>query len=77
MIGKTNSEQLILDSIEYFMNQGCKDKHELFSKVVEYTNTPMPTVRRIARDLRIHYQKRIDILQNDLLITSLNKGNEK
>ena len=65
MMAKTNKEQLIFDSLDYFMNQGCKDKHELYSKVVEYTNTPMPTVRRIARDLRKNYQERINILQND------------
>ena len=68
MIAKTHTEQLIFDSLEYFMNLGCKDKHELYSKVVEYTNTPMPTVRRIARDLRTYYQKRIDFLQNDGLL---------
>mgnify|MGYP001619372242 CR=1 FL=1 len=65
MIATTHSSQLISDSLEYFMSMGCKDKHELFSKVAEYTNTPEPTVRRIARDLRNHYQKRINFLQND------------
>ena len=65
MIGKTHSEQVVLDSLEYFMNLGCKDKYELFKKVVETTNVPRPTVRRIARDLRIYYQNRISFLQDE------------
>ena len=65
MIGKTITEQTVLNSLEYFMNLGCKDKHELYSKVVESTNVARPTVKRIARDLKFYYQERIDFLQND------------
>lgn len=73
MIGKTHTEQIVLDSLEYFMNLGYTDKHEIYSKVVDATNVARPTVRRIARDLRNYYQSRIKILQSDLPITNAEK----
>lgn len=70
MIGKSHTEQIVLDSLEYFMNLGMTEKMEVYTKVVEETDVARPTVRRIARNLRQYYQSRIDILQNDLVKTT-------
>ena len=40
-------------AIERYMENGMTNKQEIFTKVVEVLGVPRPTVRRVARDLRI------------------------
>jgi len=59
-------DDLIKNAIEKYLNQGIKDKHVIYSKVVKDLNVPLPTVRRIARELRNEYLHKVKILQSDL-----------
>jgi hypothetical protein len=50
-------------AIESCMDQGMTDKQDIYTKIVRDLNVPRPTVRRVARDLRIEMLRKIDILQ--------------
>ena len=76
MIGKTHTEQVVLDCLEFYLSMDCR-KPDIYTKVCEETNVPRPTVKRIARDLRQHYQKRISQLQDEITTTEQSKGDAK
>jgi len=61
-----NSGRLIKNEIEYFLDQGYNDKKEIYNKVVEKLGVPRPTVRRVARDLRLGMINKVKILQNEI-----------
>lgn len=76
MIGKTHTEQVVLDCLEFYLNMDYR-KADIYTKVCEETNVPRPTVRRIARDLRQHYQQRISQLQDEIPLTKEIKSEQK
>lgn len=59
-------DDLIKNAIEGYLNQGIKDKHVIYSKVVQDLGVCRPLVRRMARDLRNEYLAKVKILQSDL-----------
>jgi len=61
-----NSGRLIENEIEHFLDLGYNDKKEIYNKVVEKLGVPRPTVRRVARDLRLRMINRVKILQNEI-----------
>ena len=63
LLNPTNQTLEIKKAIESCMDKGMTDKQEIYTKVVNDLNVPRPTVRRVARDLRIEMLKKIDILQ--------------
>lgn len=63
LLNPTNQTLEIKKAIESCMDQGMTDKQDIYTKVVNDLNVPRPTVRRVARDLRIEMLKKIDILQ--------------
>ena len=63
LLNPTNQTLEIKKAIESCMDQGMTDKQDIYTKVVHDLNVPRPTVRRVARDLRIEMLKKIDILQ--------------
>lgn len=46
------------------MDQGL-EKTEMYKKIADDLGIPRPTIRRVARDLRQLYDKRIKQLQSD------------
>src|SRR3990167_9715691 len=44
------------------LNGGIKDKQIIYNIVVQKTDLPRPTVRRVARDLRNDLLKKVEIL---------------
>ena len=46
-----------------------RDKEKIYAEIIEEFNIPKPVVRRIARDLRNNYLKKIRILQNGWIQT--------
>jgi len=65
MIRTTQSsviEQEILNCIKL----GITNKRDIYDKLVEKFNFPRPTIRRVARDLRIDLMEIIKILDPDI-----------
>jgi len=60
-----SQKQAIKNSLEYYLDRGMTDKMKIFTKVVDDLKVPRPTVRRVARELRIDFLHKIQILQND------------
>jgi len=62
----SESSKRIMIVLEQKLESGMTDKHEIYSAVVDELGVPRPSVRRIARDLRMKYADRVRILQSDL-----------
>jgi len=62
----TNRTTIIKQAIESYLDKGLTDKNDIYSKVVEELGVPRPTIRRVARELREEYGKRIKILQSEI-----------
>jgi len=59
-------QKIVKERLEYYLDLGLTDKMKIYGRVVTDLNVPRPTVRRVARDLRLEYMQRIQILQNSL-----------
>jgi len=66
MMNRTNVSTIVKQAIEAYLDKGLTDKNDIYSKVIEELGIPRPTIRRIARDLREEYERRIKILQNEI-----------
>tara|TARA_Y100001949_G_scaffold75310_1_gene63988 strand:- start:106 stop:327 length:222 start_codon:yes stop_codon:yes gene_type:complete len=60
-----NQNAIIKEKITSLIDEGVKDKQEIYSKVVEQLGYPRPTVRRVARELRSDLLNKIKILQSE------------
>ena len=60
-----NQSTEIKEAINSFLDKGIKDKQDIYTKVVDELGVPRPTVRRVARDLRIELVAKIEILQSE------------
>jgi len=67
---KTNLTSIVTACIEQYLAKGLTEKEEIFRKVCDELGVPRPTVRRIARDLRIEMQRKIKILQSEIPLPS-------
>ncbi len=63
-LNQTNQTVEIKKAIESCIEQGITDKQDIYTKIVTDLEVPRPTVRRVARDLRLDMLKKIDILQS-------------
>jgi len=66
----TNLTPIIIACIEKYLEKGITDKEEIFRKVCDELGVPRPTVRRIARDMRIEMERKIKILQSEIPLPS-------
>ncbi len=64
-MNRTNQSTVIKAAINSYIDNGIKDKQDLYTKVVDELGVPRPTVRRVARDLRNELLEKIQILQSD------------
>ena len=55
----------IKEKLNYYLDRGMTDKTSIFTRVVDDLGVPRPSVRRIARQLRTEFLRRIQILQSD------------
>lgn len=62
MIAHTQSS-IIETTIISYLDKGLTDKLEIFSKVVNELGVPMPTVRRVSRDLLTKFQAYVKVLE--------------
>lgn len=51
--------------INELLDQGCNDKQEIYTKIVEELGIPRPTVRRIVKTMRNEMLSKVKILQSD------------
>ena len=64
-MNRTNQNTVIKEAINSLLDEGIKDKQDIYSKVVDKLGVPRPTVRRVARDLRNELLTKIKILQSE------------
>ena len=60
-----NQNAAIKEIINRLLETDITDKQELYTKVVQETGFPRPTVRRVAAELRKELLEKIKILQSD------------
>ena len=60
-----NQNSSIKEIINRLLETDITDKQELYTKVVQQTGYPRPTVRRVAAELRNDLLKKIKILQSE------------
>ena len=63
---KTNQSSLIQEAILKHMDNGTTDMGEIYTLIVDELSVPRPTVRRVARDLRLDLMRKIEILERQL-----------
>jgi len=64
-VNRTTQSTVIKEAINSLLDEGIKDKQDIYSKVVDKLGVPRPTVRRVARDLRNELLTKIKILQSE------------
>jgi len=70
-VNRTNQSTVIKAAINTLLDNGVRDKQDIYTKVVDELGVPRPTVRRVARDLRNELLEKIKILQSETrLITT-------
>ena len=65
-MNRTTQSTNIKQAINQLLDKGFTDKQDIYSKVVEELGVTRPTVRRVARDLRIELLQKIKILQSEV-----------
>ena len=61
---RTNMTSIVEIAIETKLDSGIRDKNQIFSEVIDELGVARPIVRRVARDLRNKYLKKVRILQS-------------
>ena len=70
-MNRTNQSTVIKAAINTLLDNGVRDKQDIYTKVVDELGVPRPTVRMVARDLRNELLEKIKILQSETrLITT-------
>jgi len=78
-VNRTNQSTVIKAAINTLLDNGVRDKQDIYTKVVDELGVPRPTVRRVARDLRNELLEKIKILQSEtrLITTSSDAKTEE
>ena len=78
-MNRTNQSTVIKAAINTLLDNGVRDKQDIYTKVVDELGVPRPTVRRVARDLRNELLEKIKILQSEtrLITTSSDTKTEE
>ena len=71
-MNRTNQSTVIKAAINTLLDNGVRDKQDIYTKVVDELGVQRPTVRRVARDLRNELLEKIKILQSEtrLIVSS-------
>lgn len=57
-----SQNELIKMEISKALDSGEKNKQKIYDMVQEKTDSPRPTIRRVAQSLKVDLQKKVDIL---------------
>ena len=73
-MNRTNQSTVIKAAINTLLDNGVRDKQDIYTKVVDELGVPRPTVRRVARDLRNELLEKIKILQSETRLITTSSG---
>ena len=73
-MNRTNQSTVIKAAINTLLDNGVRDKQDIYTKVVDELGVPRPTVRRVARDLRNELLEKIKILQSETRLITTSVG---
>ena len=73
-VNRTNQSTVIKAAINTLLDNGVRDKQDIYTKVVDELGVPRPTVRRVARDLRNELLEKIKILQSETRLITTSSG---
>ena len=62
-----SQSQIIKQEILRCLDIGMDDKQKIYAKVVETLGVPRPTVRRVARDLKVELIEKVKILDAEVV----------
>ena len=65
-----NQGNIVKEKINNLLDLGYKDKQEIFNKVVKELDVNRPTVRKLARELRIELVNKLAILEGSIGVTT-------
>lgn len=65
-----NQTNLVKDKINNLLDLGYTDKNKIFDKIVKDLDIQRPTVRKLARELRIELVKKLSILEGSIGVVS-------
>ena len=73
-MNRTNQSTVIKAAINTLLDNGVRDKQDIYTKVVDELGVPRPTVRRVARDLRNELLEKIKILRSETRLITTSSG---
>ena len=73
-MNRTNQSTVIKAAINTLLDNGVRDKQDIYTKVVDELGVPRPTVRRVARDLRNELLEKIKISQSETRLITTSSG---
>ena len=76
-MNRTNQSTVIKAAINTLLDNGVRDKQDIYTKVVDELGVPRPTVRRVARDLRNELLEKIKILQSETRLVISSAGTKE
>ena len=76
-MNRTNQSTVIKAAINTLLDNGVRDKQDIYTKVVDELGVPRPTVRRVARDLRNELLDKIKILQSETRLVISSAGTKE
>ena len=76
-MNRTNQSTVIKAAINTLLDNGVRDKQDIYTKVVDELGVPRPTVRRVARDLRNELLEKIKILQSETRLITTSSGTKR
>lgn len=73
-MSRVNQNSVIKEAINTYLENGIKDKQDIYTRVVDDLGVPRPTVRRVARELRNELLRRIEALQEEIATSEGGSG---
>lgn len=65
-MNRTNTSDVVKKQLEELLDKGLTNKRDIYQTVSDNLGLHRVVIRRIARELRQDYQKRIKILQDGI-----------
>jgi transcription initiation factor TFIIIB Brf1 subunit/transcription initiation factor TFIIB len=56
---------IVKKEIDKLMDAGMTDNRQIYTRIVKDLGIPRPTVRRIAREMKLELEKKVKILYGD------------
>lgn len=73
-MNRIRQNSVIKEAINTYLENGIKDKQDIYTRVVDDLGVPRPTVRRVARELRNELLRRIEALQEEIAASEGGSG---